>query len=235
MNFTSQMFLYFSVGVAIAVFYMARSWERSRALKKQLTNGSFPFSTSEHFQLPIGALTHAPETIEAIQSNIQEGELVFKMVLGFVGMKPGICVATQMRILRIYQESRLLGGYHADVKSLDYDNIGSALIEKRMFACIKITSKSGDTVELSKTFQEDAAAFVRYVNDQLRFQSTSSFDLQSKAAAMIRIAKDGKDIGEMQVSKARLLLASGHLKTSDYYLDSQLNKWIELSNCDELR
>ncbi|WP_341327253.1 hypothetical protein [Methylotuvimicrobium sp. KM2] len=49
-----------------------------------------------------------------------------------------------------------------------------------------------------------------------------------------RIAKNGKEMGEMSVSKLKLLLKSGHLTTEDYFFDTQVNDWLQLECMEEL-
>jgi|APLak6261666328_1056055.scaffolds.fasta_scaffold01140_6 hypothetical protein len=48
------------------------------------------------------------------------------------------------------------------------------------------------------------------------------------------IAKDGEELGEMTVSKVKLLLKSGHLTKLDYFFDPQVNDWLMLEQMEEL-
>jgi len=45
-----------------------------------------------------------------------------------------------------------------------------------------------------------------------------------------RIAKDGKDIGEMKSSEIRQHLSQGSLSPNDYYWNVEQNAWVNLSN-----
>jgi hypothetical protein len=51
---------------------------------------------------------------------------------------------------------------------------------------------------------------------------------------ILRIGKNGEDVGEMTVKKVKLLLAAGQLEITDFYWDEQLNEWIQLSSCEEI-
>lgn len=50
---------------------------------------------------------------------------------------------------------------------------------------------------------------------------------------MLRIAKDGNDLGEMSVKRIKILLSSSELSYDDYFLDPHTNQWSPLSNCPE--
>ena len=48
-----------------------------------------------------------------------------------------------------------------------------------------------------------------------------------------RIAKDGKDIGEMKSSEIKQHLDQGTLSQNDYYWNAEQNAWLNLSNLQQ--
>jgi hypothetical protein len=50
---------------------------------------------------------------------------------------------------------------------------------------------------------------------------------------MLRIAKNGQDLGQMTTAQVELLLSNGGLSPSDYYLDAT-NQWVMLSEWDKM-
>ena len=46
---------------------------------------------------------------------------------------------------------------------------------------------------------------------------------------ILRIAKDGADIGDMDLSNVKKLIQSGELQPTDYYFDYESNEWRQLT------
>ena len=44
----------------------------------------------------------------------------------------------------------------------------------------------------------------------------------------LRIAKDGQDLGEIDISQIRLMLVNGELDYQDYYFDRKSNEWVAI-------
>ena len=51
---------------------------------------------------------------------------------------------------------------------------------------------------------------------------------------ILRIAKDGADIGDMDLSNVKKLIQSGELQPTDYYFDCESNEWRQLTTHSEL-
>ena len=51
---------------------------------------------------------------------------------------------------------------------------------------------------------------------------------------ILRIAKDGADIGDMDLSNVKKLIQSGELQPTDYYFDYESNEWRQLTTHSEL-
>ena len=50
-------------------------------------------------------------------------------------------------------------------------------------------------------------------------------------AAKIRVAKDGQDLGPIDLPAIKLHLRSGHLTWHDYYYDEDAADWLALASC----
>jgi hypothetical protein len=48
------------------------------------------------------------------------------------------------------------------------------------------------------------------------------------AAKKVRIAKDGQDLGEIDMPKVKLMLRNGELTQQDYYFDVECNDWMTI-------
>jgi len=235
MSFSTMLLIAIGVAVFLVITQTLVSREKSEQLKKEFSSGKPPFVISDSFQMPANAITHTPEAIEALQNNLQQEEVVFSMALGYVGIKPGILVATQSRVIRLSQQAKALSGYSADIEALTFNEISNVLMEKHAFHLLKIVGKSGTCIELTKIFEPaEAKHFADYVNSHLRSQVVITNRPQANESLLLRIAKDGQDLGAMPLTKVRILLSSGHLSSNDFYLDEQLNQWIELQHCDLL-
>jgi len=44
----------------------------------------------------------------------------------------------------------------------------------------------------------------------------------------MRIAKDGQDLGDIDIPKVKLMLKTGELTNQDYYFDLEANEWMTL-------
>lgn len=58
--------------------------------------------------------------------------------------------------------------------------------------------------------------------------------LRAFAEPKLRIAKDGADIGEMDIPSVKLHIKTGHLTSSDFYYDQSLADWHPLDVCPAL-
>jgi len=50
-------------------------------------------------------------------------------------------------------------------------------------------------------------------------------------SARIRVAKDGQDLGPIDLPAIKLHLRSGHLTWQDYYYDEDAADWLALASC----
>jgi hypothetical protein len=50
-------------------------------------------------------------------------------------------------------------------------------------------------------------------------------------SARIRVAKDGQDLGPIDLPAIKLHLRSGHLTWQDYYYDEDAADWVALASC----
>jgi len=51
---------------------------------------------------------------------------------------------------------------------------------------------------------------------------------------ILRIAKDGADIGDMELSNVKKLIQSGELQPTDYFFDYESNEWRQLTTRSDL-
>jgi type II secretory pathway pseudopilin PulG len=50
----------------------------------------------------------------------------------------------------------------------------------------------------------------------------------SESTVVYHVERNGKDLGEMSVSKIRQMLRAGTLSKQDHYFDSQMDEWIQI-------
>jgi len=53
---------------------------------------------------------------------------------------------------------------------------------------------------------------------------------QKSQQEKIRIAKNGVDIGDIEIDQVRQFLQTGQLQPTDYYFDFVQNKWLQISS-----
>lgn len=60
-------------------------------------------------------------------------------------------------------------------------------------------------------------------------------NLRAFAAPKLRIAKDGADLGEMDLPSVKLQIKTGGLTSLDYYYNDSIGDWRPLGACPELK
>lgn len=238
MDWTTVLLIGLGIGFFLMLIQHGQTVEKKEGFKKILEGGQTLFASAPGFSMPESLMKDLPEAIEALRTNLDNGEAVHKMVIGFVGIFPAVLVATNNRVFRIYKGKKITSAFlTTNVFAVNYSEISNIIQqEKTFFSCIKIKPKNGDEIEIDKIFDKNEInpfiLFVRNSVDSLNSRLNNSPQINNDQ--MLRIGKDGVDLGEMPIKKIKILMNSGHLSANDVYWDYQLNNWIPLSSCNEI-
>ena len=73
-------------------------------------------------------------------------------------------------------------------------------------------------------------------NQKAQLEAIQQLQVQSitSKAPTIRIAKDGNDLGDMDIPKVKLMLLKGELSQQDYYFDAAINNWLPIESHPDL-
>jgi len=230
--------IYILIAVFFVVFVkMVITNAKAESLKKE-AKGEKLFNTSPEITIPENLVNEFPEAIQIIRSNLDGSEFVHQIAEGIANLAPAVLVATNKRILRINKSKIKLFQLSQKtlVKTLNYSEISNVLIiKKALFSIVTIIPKNGENVELSIFNGYLAEAFSEFVKGQLENSVNPINDTSTQPETqMLRIGRNGEDIGEMTAKKVKLLLKSGQLELTDFYWDKQLNEWIPLSSCEAI-
>ena len=238
MDWTTTILIGLGIGFFLMLIQHGQTHEKKEGFKKILDDGQKLFASAPGFSMPDSLMKDLPEAIEALRTNLDAGEAVHRMVIGFVGIFPAVLVATNNRIFRIYKGKKITSAFlHTDIFVANYCDISNVLQqEKTLFSSIKIKQKQGEDVIIDKIFDKnEIMPFISFVKNALETQQNASKESpMANNDGVLRIGKDGEDLGEMPIKKVKMLLASGHLSLTDLYWDHQLNEWIPLSSCVEV-
>jgi hypothetical protein len=237
MDFTTIILIGLVIGFVFLAIQYGNTEQKKEGFKKILEGGQDLFSSAPGFSMPESLLKDFPEAIETLRSNLNSSEVVHKMVVGFVGIFPAVLVATNKRVFRINKGKKMTSPFlHTDIFAMGYEDISNVLQqEKTFFSCIKIKPKNGSDIEIDKIMDKNEIdPFISFVKKALEPRVDASREAPNiNTDQMLRIGKNGEDLGEMPIKKVKMLLAAGHLTMTDLYWDHQLKKWIPLS-CNDL-
>jgi hypothetical protein len=193
------------------------------------------FPTSPEFSMPAPLLNEIPEIVEVLRSKLNNGESVHRMLFGVLGNGPAALVATDKRVFRIYRKNLTFAFVQTHFFAINYCDISNIIqLESNMvFSSVKIKPKNGEDIVIDKIFEsKHIDPFIIFVTNSIRLEkSDESPELNTDQ--MLRIGKNGEDLGEMPIKKVKKLIDSGHLSRKDLYWDNQSSQWIPLS-CSDL-
>jgi hypothetical protein len=236
MDWTTVFLIGLGIGFFLMLIQYGQTVEKKEGFKKILEGGQTLFASASGFSMPESLMKDLPEAIEALRTNLNNGEAVHKMVVGFVGIFPAVLVATNDRVFRIYKGKKITSAFlTTNVFAVNYSEISNIIQqEKTFFSCIKIKPKNGEEIEIDKIFDKNEInPFILFVRNSVDSLSSGLNNApQINNDQILRIGKNGEDLGDMPIKKVKMLLASGHLSLTDLYWDYQLNEWIPLSCCD---
>jgi hypothetical protein len=235
MDWTTFLLIGLGIGFFLILIQHGQTVEKKEGFKKILEGGQTLFASAPGFSMPESLMKDLPEAIEALRTNLDSDEAVHKMVIGFVGIFPAVLVATNDRVFRIYKGKKITSAFlTTNVFAVNYSEISNIIQqEKTFFSCIKIKPKNGEEVVIDKIFDKNEInPFISFVKKAITTQENAKESPIVNNDMVLRIGKNGEDLGDMPIKKVKMLLASGHLSLTDLYWDNQLNEWIPLSCCD---
>jgi hypothetical protein len=221
----------------VAVFLIIQfgfSNSKRERIRKFLSEEPDLFPTSPEFSMPEPLMNELPESVEVLRSKLDNGETVHRMMFGFYGNGPAVLVATNKRVFRIYRKNLSATFVQTHVFSINYCEISSIIQQESniLLPWIKIKPINGDDIIIDKISDfKHIDPFLSFVNESIKLSKSSEIS-NLNTDQLLRIGKDGEDLGEMPIKKVKMLLTSGHLTLTDLYWDYQLNEWIPLSSCD---
>jgi hypothetical protein len=223
------------IGLFLGLLQFIISKGKTEALKSEASGGDY-FATRQGLIIPGNLVNDFPEAIEVIRSNLASDEIVHQILQGSIGLYAAVFIATNKRVFRINKTNKsiLRVTYPTEVKVFNYSDLSNLIyIKNATISSVKIITKSGHEFEIKVLNSYFGDLFSEFVKEQLENQIkhvNKPADLS--ITRMLRIGKNGEDLGEMTVKKVKLLLAAGQLELSDFYWDDQLNEWIQLSSCE---
>lgn len=90
--------------------------------------------------------------------------------------------------------------------------------------------KDKEKKEQQALMQQQIALQKAQLEAMQRLQSASPASMPPPPGSKrtLRIAKDGQDLGEIDIPKIKMMLQSGQLTTQDFYFDLDANEWMTL-------
>lgn len=73
-----------------------------------------------------------------------------------------------------------------------------------------------------------------------KFNADNYLKLKAQAANVstptkVRIAKDGNDLGEIDIPKLKLMLMNGCILKTDYFFDTEINEWSMIEDHPQIK
>jgi len=111
-----------------------------------------------------------------------------------------------------------------------------------IYACIVVSSYKADqrakkmikAVERSAKEASQATIEAAKITARAMNQPPVIVHQQINEQIFLRIAKDGSDIGDVEITQVRQLVKTGQLQPTDYYFDYEKNDWLPLSSHKEV-
>jgi len=105
--------------------------------------------------------------------------------------------------------------------------VGSHKADQRTKKMIKAVEKSAG---------KSAAATIKAAKIAAKVEKTPHIIINQQINQQItlRIAKDGSDMGDVEISAVRQMVQTGVLQPTDYYFDYEKNEWLQLESHSSL-
>lgn len=112
-----------------------------------------------------------------------------------------------------------------------------------IYACIVVSSYKADqrakkmvkAVEKSAKEASQATIEAAKITARAMNQPPVIVHQQINQQIILRIAKDGADIGDFEITQVRQLVQTGQLQPTDYYYDYEKNDWVQLNDRGDIQ